>query len=162
MYGTHERAHGIIVRTSRPLATLEFCNGNSLLMYGRTRRFKYSFRDASRCYLRVDVRLFQFDLRSLTIASDRFAVCAIDYNKTKKMAWPPNTTTTTKQNAKSSMYIEYSNLINELKQYMPQFNASVKDLQEPSQTFVTNFYTDVFSEFFCDVNNLIEVRLSVF
>lgn len=72
------------------------------------------------------------------------------------MAWQPNITTMAKQN-KSSMYVEYGNLINELEQYMPQFKATIKDLQEPSQSFVTNFYTDVFNEFFCDVNNLIEV-----
>lgn len=56
------------------------------------------------------------------------------------------------------MYVEYSNLIKELEQYMPQFKASIKDIQEPSQTFVTNFYTDVLMEFFCDVNNLTEVK----
>lgn len=73
------------------------------------------------------------------------------------MTWQPNMTMTAKQNAKSSMYAEYHNLIKELEQYMPQFKATIKDLQEPSQSFVTNFYTDVFSEFFCDVNNLTEV-----
>lgn len=59
------------------------------------------------------------------------------------------------------MYVEYGNLINELEQYMPQFKATIKDLQEPSQSFVTNFYTDVFNEFFCDVNNLIEVMFII-
>lgn len=66
-----------------------------------------------------------------------------------------------KYNTKSSMYVEYSNLIKELEQYMPQFKASVKDIQEPSQTFVTNFYTDVLLEFFCDVNNLTEVSPTI-
>ncbi|KAL5234566.1 hypothetical protein ACI65C_001976 [Semiaphis heraclei] len=75
------------------------------------------------------------------------------------MAWQPNVTTMAKQN-KSSMYTEYGNLINELEQYMPQFKATIKDLQEPSQSFVTNFYTDVFNEFFCDVNNLIEIHIN--
>lgn len=64
---------------------------------------------------------------------------------------------TVKYNAKASMFSEYNNLIKELEQYMPQFKASIKDLQEPSQSFVTDFYTDVLSEFFCDVNNLTEV-----
>jgi hypothetical protein len=64
-----------------------------------------------------------------------------------------------KYNTKSTMFVEYSNLIKELEQYMPQFKASIKDIQEPSQTFVTNFYTDVLMEFFCDVNNLTEVPL---
>lgn len=72
------------------------------------------------------------------------------------MAYQPNVTIMAKQN-KSSMYTEYSNLINELKQYMPEFKATIKDLQEPSPPFVSKFYGDVFNEFFCDVNNLIEV-----
>lgn len=75
------------------------------------------------------------------------------------MAWQPNVTTVAKQH-KSSMYVEYGNLINELEQYMPQFKATIKDLQEPSQSFVTNFYTDVFNEFFCDVNNLTEIHIN--
>lgn len=73
------------------------------------------------------------------------------------MAWQPNVTNIAKCNKNSSLYVDYSNLIKELGQYMPQFNVSIKDLQEPSQSFVTNFYTDVLSEFFCDVNNLTEV-----
>lgn len=74
------------------------------------------------------------------------------------MAWQPNVTVSgVKPNTKMTMYADYSNLINELEQYMPEFKVSIKDLQEPSQTFVTNFYTDVLSEFFCDVNNLTEV-----
>ncbi|CAI6361514.1 unnamed protein product [Macrosiphum euphorbiae] len=75
------------------------------------------------------------------------------------MAWQPNITSMAKQN-KSSMHVEYGYLINELEQYMPQFKATIKDLQEPSQSFVTNFYTDVFNEFFCDVNNLIEIHIN--
>ncbi|CAH1736377.1 uncharacterized protein LOC114120050 isoform X1 [Aphis gossypii] len=75
------------------------------------------------------------------------------------MTWQPNVTTMNKQN-KSSMYVEYGNLIKELEQYMPQFKATIKDLQEPSQSFVTDFYTDVFSEFFCDVNNLTEIHIN--
>ncbi|VVC42016.1 Kinetochore protein Nuf2 [Cinara cedri] len=74
------------------------------------------------------------------------------------MAWQPNLTSTAKQ--KSVLYVEYSNLIKELGHYMPQFKASVKDLQEPSQTFVTNFYTEVLNEFFCDVNNLTEIQVT--
>ncbi|XP_050523408.1 uncharacterized protein LOC126895507 [Daktulosphaira vitifoliae] len=77
------------------------------------------------------------------------------------MTWEPNRTIIGKNmNVKSNMYAEYNNLIKELEQYMPQFKASMKDLQEPSQTFVTNFYTDVFSEFFCDVNNLTEIQVT--
>lgn len=76
------------------------------------------------------------------------------------MTWQPNTTTMKREN-KTSMYTEYGNLIKELEQYMPQFKATIKDLQEPSQSFVTDFYTDVFSEFFCDVNNLTEVIFNI-
>lgn len=65
-----------------------------------------------------------------------------------------------KLNTKSTMYVEYSNLIKDLEIYMPQFKASLKDIQEPSQTFVTNFYTDALMEFFGDVNNLTEVFLT--
>ncbi|XP_050540096.1 uncharacterized protein LOC126904842 [Daktulosphaira vitifoliae] len=58
---------------------------------------------------------------------------------------------------RSTAYLEYSNLIKEINNYMPEFNASIKDLQEPSQTFVTQFYTDVFREFFCNVMNLTDI-----
>lgn len=79
------------------------------------------------------------------------------------MSWQPNQTCFGKSmTVKSNMFAEYNNLIKELEQYMPQFKVSIKDLQEPSQTFVTNFYTDVFSEFFCDVNNLTEVKMTFF
>lgn len=78
------------------------------------------------------------------------------------MSWQHNATTTAATAKKSTMYVEYNNLIKELEQYMPQFKASIKDLQEPSQSFVTNFYTDVFSEFFCDVNNLTEVIFNTY
>ncbi|XP_050442564.1 uncharacterized protein LOC126846807 [Adelges cooleyi] len=76
------------------------------------------------------------------------------------MAWQQNQTLVGNKNVntKAHMYVEYNNLIKELEQYIPQFKVSIKDLQEPSQTFVTNFYTDVFSEFFCDVNNLTEIQ----
>ncbi|XP_050436955.1 uncharacterized protein LOC126843445 [Adelges cooleyi] len=58
---------------------------------------------------------------------------------------------------KGTMYLEFSNLLKEISHYMPEFKASIKDLQEPSQAFVTQFYTDVFNEFFCDVMNLTEI-----
>lgn len=74
------------------------------------------------------------------------------------MAWQPNATTTaSKQNPKASIFVEYNNLIEELGQYMPEFKATIRDLQEPSQAFVTQFYTDMFNEFFCDVHTLTEV-----
>lgn len=79
------------------------------------------------------------------------------------MAGQSNITLTAKcRKANSSMYLEYGNLIKELEQYMPQFKITIKDLQEPSQSFVTGFYTDALSEFFCDVNNLTEVIYYMF
>lgn len=77
------------------------------------------------------------------------------------MTWQPNMTMTAKHNIKSSLFVEYGNLIKELEQYLPQFKVSIKDLQEPTQSFVTNFYTDILSEFFCDVNNLTEVLITL-